>query len=221
MKSSIALAAALALVLPACAAEPKLESENDKLLYALGLAVSRQVATLHLTEAELETVKAGFSDGALGRKGKVDLDTYGPKLNEWAQTKMQAAAGENKKACKTFLDKTEKEVGIKKTGTGLLYRIVTEGTGPSPSPTDRVKVHYTGTLIDGTVFDSSVKRGTPAEFALNQVIPCWTEGMQLLKVGSKAKLYCPAEIAYGDRPQGAIPPGSALIFDVELLEVLK
>jgi FKBP-type peptidyl-prolyl cis-trans isomerase FkpA len=223
MKRSIALAASAAFVLalPACAAEPKLESENDKLLYALGLAVSRQVAGLHLTEAEIETVKAGFVDGALGRTGKVDLDTYGPKINEWAQGKMNAAAGDNKKIGKAFLEKVEKEAGVKKTGTGLMYKIVTEGTGASPVPTDRIKVHYTGTLIDGTVFDSSVKRDQPADFGLNQVIPCWTEGMQFLKVGGKAKLYCPAEIAYGERATGGIPPGSTLIFDVELLEILK
>jgi FKBP-type peptidyl-prolyl cis-trans isomerase len=229
MRRSIALAAVAAVVLflPACAAETKpkaetkLESENDKLLYALGMAVSRQVTTLKLTEAELETVKAGFADGALGLPGKVDLDAYGPKLNDWAQGRIAAAAGDNKKVGKAFLEKTEKEEGVKKTGTGLLYKIVTEGTGASPAATDRVKVHYTGTLIDGTVFDSSVKRDQPADFGLNQVIPCWTEGMQFLKVGGKAKLYCPSEIAYGERATGSIPPGSTLIFDVELLEILK
>ena len=228
MTRSIALAAAAALILalPACAAEPKpaaevkLDTEDAKILYAIGYAVSqRGVATLKLNEAELETVKAGFADGALGQKGKIDMDVYGGKLNEWAQARITAGAGENKKTGVAFLEKTAKEEGIKKTGSGLLYKMVKEGTGPTPTPTDRVKVHYTGTLIDGTVFDSSVKRDTPAEFGLNQVIPCWTEGMQFLKTGGKIKLYCPADIAYGDRATGSIPPGSTLIFDVELLEV--
>jgi FKBP-type peptidyl-prolyl cis-trans isomerase FkpA len=123
---------------------------------------------------------------------------------------------------KTFLEKAATEKGAVKTGSGLVYKSLKEGTGASPAATDRVKVHYRGTLPDGTEFDSSYKRGTPAEFPLNGVIPCWTEGVQKMKVGGKAQLVCPPEIAYGNRGAGkVIPPNATLVFEVELLGVNK
>jgi FKBP-type peptidyl-prolyl cis-trans isomerase FkpA len=121
---------------------------------------------------------------------------------------------------KTFLEKAADEPGAKKTASGLVYRELTPGTGASPKPTDVVKVNYRGTLEDGTEFDSSYKRNEPAEFPLNRVIPCWTEGVQMMKVGGKSKLVCPADIAYGAR--GAPPliaPGATLVFEVELLSI--
>jgi len=120
-----------------------------------------------------------------------------------------------------FADKAAQESGAVRTPTGLVFQTLTPGSGKKPVATDQVKVHYQGTLIDGTEFDSSYKRGQPVDFGLQNVIPCWTEGVQLMSVGSKAKLVCPAEIAYGDRGQGTIPPGATLIFEVELLEILK
>ena len=133
-----------------------------------------------------------------------------------------AAAATEKEAGKAYLAKAATEKGATKTKSGLIYSEIKAGKGDSPKATDKVKVHYHGTLTDGTVFDSSVKRGEPATFPLNGVIPCWTEGVQLMKPGGKAKLVCPSEIAYGDR--GAPPtikPGSTLVFEVELLEVVK
>lgn len=114
-----------------------------------------------------------------------------------------------------------KEPGAVVTSTGLVYRSLTEGKGASPAAADRVKVHYKGTLPDGTEFDSSYARNAPAEFPLNRVIPCWTEGVQKMKVGGKAKLVCPSDLAYGDRGRPSIPPGATLVFEVELLEILK
>jgi FKBP-type peptidyl-prolyl cis-trans isomerase FkpA len=158
-------------------------------------------------------VKAGFTDGALGKTPKVDVQAYIPKLRELQSTRIAAAA-------KTTLDKAAAEPGAQRLESGLIIKTVNEGTGPAPKATDTVKVHYHGTLPNGKVFDSSVDRGEPATFPLNGVIPCWTEGVQLMKVGGKSRLVCPAAIAYGDR--GAPPdigPGATLVFDVELLAI--
>jgi FKBP-type peptidyl-prolyl cis-trans isomerase FkpA/FKBP-type peptidyl-prolyl cis-trans isomerase FklB len=131
-------------------------------------------------------------------------------------------AANEKKTGQAFLDKAAAEKGATKTASGLVITTLKAGTGESPKATDKVKVHYHGTLIDGTVFDSSVQRKEPATFALNQVIPCWTEGVQRMKVGGKSRLVCPPEIAYGDRGAGGrIRPGSTLVFVVELLEIVK
>jgi FKBP-type peptidyl-prolyl cis-trans isomerase FkpA/FKBP-type peptidyl-prolyl cis-trans isomerase FklB len=202
-------------------AEVELKSEDDKALYAAGLLLSANVTVLRLSEAELEILKAGLTDGALHRGPKVDVEAYRTKLQELIQKRAQVAADEAKAAGKAFLDKAVAEEGVRRTTSGLGFKMIAEGSGASPGATDTVKVHYTGALIDGTVFDSSVQRGQPASFALNGVIPCWTEGLQLMKVGGKAKLYCPSEIAYGDRGRPKIPPGATLVFDVELLDVTK
>ena len=175
-----------------------------------------------LTESELNLVKTGMTDGVLKKTPKVDLQTYGPKVNQIQQTRVAAVADNEKKAGATFLEKAAKESGAKKTESGAIVTTIKEGTGEQPKATDTVKVHYHGTLIDGTVFDSSVKRGEPATFPLNQVIKCWTEGVQLIKVGGKSKLVCPSSIAYGDRGSPpTIKPGATLIFEVELIEIVK
>jgi FKBP-type peptidyl-prolyl cis-trans isomerase len=129
--------------------------------------------------------------------------------------------GDTKGEGERFLAANQLKEGVQVTESGLQYEVLTMGSGPKPQATDRVKVHYHGTLIDGTVFDSSVERGEPAEFGLNQVIKGWTEGLQLMPVGSKFRFYIPQELGYGERATGSIPPYSTLIFDVELLEILK
>jgi FKBP-type peptidyl-prolyl cis-trans isomerase FkpA/FKBP-type peptidyl-prolyl cis-trans isomerase FklB len=195
------------------AATPLAGSDDDKALYALGVAVSQNLVSFDFTPAELEKVKQGFTDGALGKPPQVEVQAYIPRLRELQAARIATAA-------KTVLDKAAAAPGAKRLESGLIITTVNEGTGPAPKETDTVKVHYHGTLPNGKVFDSSVDRGEPATFPLNGVIPCWTEGVQQMKVGGKSKLVCPANIAYGDR--GAPPdigPGATLIFDVELLGI--
>ena len=224
MRNAAWLAVALALLAASTgsAAAPELKTEEQKTLYAIGLAFSNGLAPFALSEAELEIVKAGMTDGVLNREKKVDLQTYGPKIQELQKTRATAVAAVEKKAGQAFLDKAAAEKGATKTASGLVATTLKAGTGPAPKATDTVKVHYHGTLIDGTVFDSSVQRGQPATFQLSQVIKCWTEGVQLMRVGGKSRLVCPADIAYGER--GAPPkikPGATLVFEVELLEITK
>lgn len=198
----------------------KLETEDQKTIYAIGTALARELAPFHLTEAELGTLVVGLKDGALGRKPQVELEAQMPKIQEFGMARVAAGAAEETKESDAFLTKAAAEPGAEKLPSGLIYREITAGTGASPTASDVVQVHYHGTLRDGTVFDSSVERGTPVDFPLNGVIPCWTEGVQKMKVGGKARLVCPASIAYGER--GAPPkikPGAALSFEVELLGI--
>jgi FKBP-type peptidyl-prolyl cis-trans isomerase FkpA/FKBP-type peptidyl-prolyl cis-trans isomerase FklB len=217
---AVLLALLFASAGPALAADPK--TEDEKTLYALGLAISQNLAQFSLNEAELKMVEQGMADGVLNKTRKVDLQTYGPKLQELQKTRLASSAANEKKAAQPFLAKAAAEKDAKKLPSGVIVTTLKPGSGASPAATDRVKVHYHGTLIDGTVFDSSVQRGEPVTFPLNQVVPCWTEGVQQMKVGGKSRLVCPAETAYGDR--GAPPrikPGAALVFEVELLEIVK
>jgi len=206
----------------AFATDVKLESDSDKEIYALGLSVARNLSIFNLNEAELQALEAGISDGVLNKPPKVDLNVYGPKLQDLARARSAQMAEAEKKASEDYLSKAAAEPGAVKTASGLVYTEITPGTGPSPTPDSTVKVNYKGTLRDGSVFDSSYDRKTPATFTVRQVIPCWTEGLQKMKVGGKAKLVCPSSIAYGDRGMpGAIKPGAVLTFDVELIEIVK
>jgi FKBP-type peptidyl-prolyl cis-trans isomerase FkpA len=196
-------------------------TEDEKTLYTLGMLLGRNLGTFNLTADELELVKSGLSDMVLKREHKVDLDTYGPKVDALARKRGQERVTLEKEQAKVYLDKAGRESGAVVTPSGLIYRSLSPGTGATPTPTDRVSVQYEGKLTDGTVFDSTKKRGgVPATFPLNGVIKCWTEGVGRMKVGEKAELTCPSSIAYGDsgRPP-TIPGGATLIFNVELISI--
>jgi len=200
---------------------PTLANDEQKTIYALGLALARNLEPFHLKADEVKLLSEGLADGALGRPPQVPLEEWAPKLQELAKARAAAAAGEEAKAAEPYLAEAAKAPGAVKTDSGLIYTETKAGTGASPKPTDTVKVHYHGTLRDGTVFDSSRDRGQPAQFPLNRVIPCWTEALQKMKVGGAATVVCPASIAYGDR--GAPPriqPGAVLKFEVELIEIV-
>lgn len=195
-------------------------TEDEKTLYTLGMLLGRNLGTFHLTADELELVKAGLSDMVLKRPQKVDLDTYGPKVDALARKRGEELVGIEKERSKKYLEQAGREAGAVVSPSGLVFKTITPGTGATPSPTDRVTVQYEGKLTDGTVFDSSRKRNMPATFPLNGVIKCWTEGVGRMKVGEKAQLVCPSSIAYGDsgRPP-TIPGGATLIFEVELMSI--
>ena len=215
------LAFALAALLSLSASAQALKTDEEKSLYAIGYLVgSRNLAPLSLKPNELEIVKRGLSDGATGKKAQVEPETQMDKINALAQARSSAGADKEKVAGREFVDKAAKEPGATKLPSGVVYKTLTPGTGPTPAPTDRVKVNYEGKLTNGTVFDSSYKRGQPAEFGLNQVIKCWTEGVSKMKVGEKARLVCPSDAAYGDQGHPpTIPGGATLVFDVELLGI--
>ena len=196
------------------------KTEDQKAFYALGVHLSKQLSVFDLTTEELKYVQMGMSDAAGGKKLAAEPEANMQKLGELAQARMQKATEKQKELAKPFLEKAAKEAGVKKTASGLIYKEIKAGTGAQAKATDIVKVHYVGTLIDGKEFDSSVKRGQPAELPLSQVFPCWTEGVSMMKVGGKSKLICPSEIAYGDRGRPPVIPGGAtLVFEVELLGV--
>jgi FKBP-type peptidyl-prolyl cis-trans isomerase FkpA len=217
----------VALAMPACnpngsgGGSAKLDTDDQKTLYALGLILGRNVAGFNLTASELNTVKAGMTDAALGKKPQVELETFGPKVNQLRNKRMSAKSEDEKKKGKAFEDKAAAEAGAERTPSGMVFKSLGGGSGEQPKNTDTVKVNYKGTLIDGTEFDSSYKRGQPATFGVNQVIPGWTEALQKMKVGSKWQLFIPSELAYGASPPpgSQIGPNAVLIFDIELLNV--
>jgi FKBP-type peptidyl-prolyl cis-trans isomerase FkpA len=221
MRKLGALALTLAFVFPALAADP--QTDDQKAFYALGVGLSKQLMQLQpLTPEEVGFIANGLTDALTGKPAKADPETFGSKIRDIAQARMKVAGEAEKKKGTEFLEKAAKEKGAKKTESGLIYQDVTPGSGEQPKATDTVKVNYRGTLIDGTEFDSSYKRNQPATFPLSGVIKCWTEGLQLMKVGGKAKLVCPSDIAYGDRGSPpVIKPGSTLVFEVELLSIEK
>jgi FKBP-type peptidyl-prolyl cis-trans isomerase FkpA/FKBP-type peptidyl-prolyl cis-trans isomerase FklB len=211
----------LLIATPVLAAPQEPANDDQKTLYALGLAISQSLGAFTLSEAELDMVKNGITDGVLKRPQKVDLQTFGPKIQQLQQARAAVVAESEKKSGAAFLAKAAAEKGATKTESGIIITTMKAGSGATPKATDTVKVHYHGTLIDGTVFDSSVKRGEPATFGLNQVIKCWTEGVQQIKVGGKSRLVCPSSLAYGERGSPpVIKPGATLVFEVELLDIV-
>jgi FKBP-type peptidyl-prolyl cis-trans isomerase len=218
----LALVASITFVAaPSSAQEDEtLATEDSKILYSLGFALAQNLQVFSLTPEELAAVGRGIEDSVLGNELKVDINEYGPKIQGFAQQRIAASAALEKAASESFLEEMASADGAVTTDSGLIVTEGTAGTGATPTEADTVTVHYHGTLRDGSVFDSSIERGEPATFPLTAVIPCWTEGLQTMKVGGKSRLVCPSAIAYGDegRPPG-IPGGAALVFEVELLSI--
>jgi FKBP-type peptidyl-prolyl cis-trans isomerase len=218
----IILASCLALASCANAAQPVPKTDDEKALYNLGVMLSRSIQSFNFTAQELELVKAGLGDGAQDKANADELEKYVPKLQEMQQKRMAAATEKEKSSGAAFLAKAATEAGATKTESGLVFKSVKEGTGAQPKAEDQVKVHYEGKFVDGKVFDSSIKRNEPAVFPLTGVIPCWTEAVQRMKVGGKAHVVCPPDLAYGEEGR---PPqmrgGATLVFEIELLEIPK
>src|SRR6476469_277939 len=229
MKKLTALAALFCtLTLTSCSADaaknatPAPTTDDQKTLYALGVLMSQSLSTFELKPDELAMVQKGLADGVAGGKTEVKAEEFIPKVQALQQARLKVAQGRSEKEGADFLEKAAAETGATKTASGMVIKQTQPGTGAQPTASDQVKVHYTGKLISGKVFDSSVERGEPATFPLSGVIPCWTEGVQTMKVGGKAQFVCPANLAYGDRGSPPnIMPGSTLVFDVELLDSVK
>jgi FKBP-type peptidyl-prolyl cis-trans isomerase len=210
---------------PAAAAPAKPAFSDAQLIEEFGWFVGKRVglAELELSPEEIATFLKGLSAAASGKDSPYELEKIGPAMDEFMQKKQAAylAKLKNKSMAENvaFFAKLKENKAVVELPSGLRYEIVAPGSGPAPKPTETVKVHYTGKLLDGSTFDSSVERKEPAEFQLDQVIPGWTEGLQKLSKGGKIKLYVPPHLAYGDDGRPGIPPGSTLVFDVELLDI--
>jgi FKBP-type peptidyl-prolyl cis-trans isomerase FkpA len=207
---------------PGATLDPKAAkpTPDQNTLYALGVMASKNLTDLSLSPAQVSIMEKGMAETLAGKKSPIDMAVYEPKVQEFAKARVTAAGDARKAKEGGQVAQYATQKGAVKTDSGLIFISVKEGTGAQPKAIDKVKVNYEGKLMDGTVFDSSYKRGQPIEFPLNGVIPCWTEGVQKMKVGGEATLVCPPAIAYGERgAPGAIPPNAALVFKVELLGV--
>jgi len=193
----------------------------NKISYALGLGIGQQLKSMNIEDFSIEDFTRSISDVMSGKGTAISSRDAQVMLNEYFQKKEKEQAQNAIAEGKVYLEQNAKRDGVAQTKSGLQYEVLTEGTGKSPKATDTVRCHYEGRLLDGTIFDSSYKRGEPADFGLNQVIPGWTEGVQLMKEGAKFRFHIPYLLAYGERGAGAqIPPYSTLVFDVELIKVL-
>ena len=193
----------------------------NKISYALGLGIGQQLKNMNIEDFSIEDFTRSIQDIMAGSPTAMSSREAQQMLNEYFKKKEKEQAETAIAEGKVFLEQNARKAGVVQTKSGLQYEVLTEGSGRSPKATDTVRCHYEGRLLDGSVFDSSYKRGEPADFGLNQVITGWTEGVQLMKEGAKYRLYLPYNLAYGEHGAGnSIPPYAALIFDVELLKVL-
>lgn len=229
-KTLIAASVALMMVSgSALAEEPKLSSDDDKLSYSLGMLIGDRILSQYSEEIDYFVLLEGMRAQHQGKDTAMTMDEAHAVMQA-SEEKAAAKAGEKSKAeaataialGQAYMLTNKSVEGVMVTDSGIQYQVMTAAEGPKPKATDKVKVHYKGTTIDGTTFDSSYDRGEPAEFGLNQVIPGWTEGVQLMSVGSKYKFVIPSSLAYGDQGAGSsIGPGETLVFEVELLEILS
>ncbi len=197
-----------------------LKNRTDSLSYYLGLNVAQSVKTQGLTEINAEAVAKAFNDVFTGSKTQAEITQTEQYLNQCFRELNIAKAENDKKAGIDFLEKNKSKAGVVTLPSGLQYEVLTQGMGQKPIATDEVTVHYSGSGIDGKVFDSSIERGEPATFVVNQVIPGWQEALQMMSIGSKWKIYIPSNLAYGERgAQGVIAPNATLIFEMELLSI--
>jgi FKBP-type peptidyl-prolyl cis-trans isomerase FklB len=198
-----------------------MSTEQNNVSYAIGMSIAESLKNQNLTELDATVIAEAINDLMEGKAPRLSPEEANEIIHNHLEEKRSAAFMANKTEGENFLTTNKSKEGIQETASGLQYEILTEGNGQKPAATDVVSVHYHGTLIDGTVFDSSVQRGTPASFGVHQVIPGWTEALQLMNVGSKYRLYIPQNLAYGANPHpgGPIQPFSTLIFDVELLAI--
>lgn len=222
--ASISAAGLLVCTAAAVAQQPALENDDQKTLYTIGQVlggnVEAQLGQLGLSAAENDVVLAGLNDALRGRPSRVEIDTYGPKIQTFVTARAEKQLTAEREASSAYAASQAKEPKAQRNESGSIFIPVSEGSGASPKTTDTVRVHYHGTLRDGEVFDSSRDRGEPVEFPLDGVIPCWTENVTKMKVGGKAKLVCPSSTAYGDSGPPGIPGGAALTFEVELLGIV-
>lgn len=194
----------------------------DKVSYALGLSIGNNFRASGIQNLQVEDFVKGLNDVLNETKSEISYDEAKQILNEYFMKLHQERLELNKKAGEEFLQINKGKAGVVTLPSGLQYQVLKQGEGNKPTTLDKVKCHYHGTLINGTVFDSSVQRGEPAVFGVSQVIPGWTEALQLMPVGSKWRLFIPSDLAYGERGAGeAIEPNSTLVFDVELLDIVK
>ena len=204
------------------ATKSSLATRADSVSYGIGLSIGTNFKKDDLKEIDADLLAKGIKDVFKNDSSIMKLPQAQAVIQNFMQEKAKQKAQTNLEKGKKFLEENGKKEGVKTLASGLQYQVIKEGTGAKPGLTDQVSVHYHGTLIDGTVFDSSVQRGQPAAFGCNQVIPGWTEALQLMPVGSKWKLWIPSNLAYGERsPGGTIGPNETLIFDVELLSIDK
>ena len=194
----------------------------DKVSYALGLSIGNNFQNSGINDLQIEDFVKGLKDILGGQTPEISYDEAKQVINDYFMKLQKEKFEINKKAGEEFLNINKGKAGVVTLPSGLQYQVLQKGEGPKPTASDKVKCHYHGTLINGTVFDSSVQRGEPSVFGVSQVIPGWVEALQLMPVGSKWRLFIPSDLAYGEHGAGeAIEPNSALVFDVELLDIVK
>ena len=216
----------LLVCMPAFAQEQDTTASNDpaernKMLYSLGFLLGDNLKKQLIldNEDDYKAVSQGMRDSLLNKSAQTNVESYKPQIMQKYQNDARIISQKRETAQKEYLSNFQKEKGVKLLDNGAMIKLSRAGKGKNPKADSTVTVHYTGTLIDGTQFDSSRERKEPASFGLSQVVPCWTKAVQQMKPGARAKVVCPADTAYGNRPVGPIPANSVLVFDIELLDV--